>query len=674
MKKNHCRYCVIAAGVALSAMTAGCPSGGNGNFDGSTDTLQEEDTGQPGPVIDLVRPNRGPASGGTAVEISGRNFSDGIIAYFGPDEAAGVAFRNSALIVATTPPGELGPVTVRVQNPDGQSSELAGGYTYIEADAITWCVLDRPASAAAVVGVATEPFFGVVEFPGRTNGAGQGSGITAQAGFGPGGSDPTASGGWTWVDAAYGGDVDGPSAGDLARDEYSASLTADAAGSYDAAFRFSSDGGVTWVVCDMNPSDFPSYSPGDAAALEVTSPPLIDFCILQGPATIDVNAGESTPMILGRIRVSGYTDVTSGAVGFITAEAGYGPDGSDPQTSTAWQWKSAAFDSDTGAEDQYGTAVTAPSTAGSYDVAYRFSVDGRATWTLCDTDGSDNGYSPAMAGSMTVEEPPVTVGWCKTQWPLETWTGPGFRTDPVYGRVYMSGVTPGPGIGAGIAAQLGYGARGSDPATAAWTWTDAAYFTDADHTGIDDADEYICDFTVASAGEYSYAYRFSADGGTSWVFCDLGGTDDGFDPADTGYLRVVTTTVPIDWCNTQSPPSVTVPLAGETEQIYGQVYSATGGTASPGRTFGIIAELGYGPDGSDPTTSIEWVWKRANFNVDVGNNDEFMRTLSGFPSAGAYDYAYRFTGSWGASWAYCDLSGADFPAYTTADAGSLTVE
>jgi hypothetical protein len=664
------RIILFMAAFGSMAVLPGCPSNTNGKFDGVTDGVDGDDQPLPGPIIGDISPNRGPAAGGTVVEITGENFADGIQAFFGSAEAAAVTFINPALITATTPAGAPGPVTVRVENPDGQSSQIAGGFTYLEGEAIPWCAVDRPASAAVFTGEASEPFYGIVELPGRTGGPGQGDGITAQAGYGPDGTSPDDSG-WTWVDAAYGADVDGAEAGDLARDEYGASLTAAAAGDYDVAFRFSFDGGATWTVCDMNASDFPGYSSADAAQLLVTGAPAIAFCILHQPTALTVTAGEATEEILGRLRIVGYTDVTSGGLDFVTAQVGYGPDGSDPASSTAWDWNSAVFDADTGSEDQYGGVLEAPTTTGSYDVAYRFSIDGGAAWTVCDTDGSDNGYDAAAAGSMTVEEPAVVVDWCKTQWPEETWTGPGFQTDPFYGRVQRTGVTEGAGQGPGILAQLGWGARATHPDT--WSnWVDAGYFADSDYTGVDDADEYAAQLTVPAAGEYSAAFRFSADGGLTWTPCDLGGTDDGFSADATAYLRVVVTTLAIEWCNTQWPATLTVPLTGESDTVYGQVLSA-GATSTPGRTMGIIAEVGYGPDGSDPASAAGWSWKRANFNVDVGSNDEFMGTLGGFSAAGAYDYAYRFTGDWGETWSCCDLNGST-DGYAPANAGSLTVE
>ena len=666
------KYFTLFPVFALAAAGCGAPET---ESDGYTDLYQEEEPADPAPEIEDVRPNKGPTTGGTVVEIEGKNFQDGILVYFASRESTDVDYLNPVLITARVPQGDAGTVTVKIENPDGQTAELAGGFTYEDVTAISWCSVDRPSSAYGTAGEETEPFYGIVEFPGTTDGSGRGDGIDAQAGFGPDDSDPQEDGDdWTWVDADYSADADGDEEGDLARDEYSAALIVDTDGSYDVAFRFSSDGWETWINCDMDASDFPEYDYHDAASLEISSlPETVDHCILHAPLSTSAGPSESTEMIYGKVRVNDYTDATEGALGFISAEVGYGPDGSNPESSAEWHWKGADFDEDTDPSDQYGAMLTAPASAGSYDYAYRFRA-GAGDWTYCDSDGSDNGYGAGSAGDLTVEAPPPLVDWCRAQWPEETWTGPDFPTDPLYGHVFHEGVTEGGGAGSGITAEVGWGAHGSDPSSGGWTWVTASYLNDVDHLELDDADEYVTTLTISSAGDYSYAFRFSVDSGENWLFCDLDGSTDGYETGNAGYLRVVSTTVPIDWCNLQHPPDAEATLSGETEQIYGQVYSDSGGTSTPGRTMNIIAELGYGADGSDPTAAPgDWTWIRANYNTDVGSNDEFMAVLGGFSAAGTYDYAYRVTGDWGTEWTYCDLDGDDFPAYDAADAGDLTV-
>ena len=94
-------------------------------------------------------------------------------------------------------------------------------------------------------------------------------------------------------------------------------------------------------------------------------------------------------------------------------------------------------------------------------------------------------------------------------------------------------------------------------------------------------------------------------------------------------------------------------------------------TNHPGATAGLVAELGYGPDGSDPSVNpAAWQWTPAVYNLDVGNNDEFMARLT-VPAPGAYDYCYRYS-YFGGPWLYADLDGTN-NGYSPSQAGALTV-
>jgi glycosidase len=128
----------------------------------------------------------------------------------------------------------------------------------------------------------------------------------------------------------------------------------------------------------------------------------------------------------------------------------------------------------------------------------------------------------------------------------------------------------------------------------------------------------------------------------------------------------------IGWANLQWPPSMThvISVTDRTDGVYGQVW-IDGETSKPGPTPGLTAELGFGPDGSDPSAG-GWTWVPAAFNVDAGNNDEFVASL--LPeSTGTFDYAYRYSTTGGREWTYADLDGIG-NGYSPSQAGSLTVE
>lgn len=128
----------------------------------------------------------------------------------------------------------------------------------------------------------------------------------------------------------------------------------------------------------------------------------------------------------------------------------------------------------------------------------------------------------------------------------------------------------------------------------------------------------------------------------------------------------------IGWANLQWPPSMThvISTTDRTDNAYGQVW-IDGASNAPGQTDSLRAQLGFGPEGSDPSGNAAWTWIEASFNVDAGNNDEFVASM--LPEAvGTYDYAYRYTTTDGRDWIYADLDG-NGNGYSPAQAGSLTV-
>ncbi len=143
----------------------------------------------------------------------------------------------------------------------------------------------------------------------------------------------------------------------------------------------------------------------------------VDYCHLQWPCSTTAAAGEETEVIYGWVFHAGVTEGEGEGAG-MTAQVGWGEDGSTPGDD--WTWTAARYLGDKDgltegdlANDEYQSSFEAPSTAGDYDFAFRFSMDGGSTWSTCDRGGdeggecegtgSDDGYSPADAGQLTVE-------------------------------------------------------------------------------------------------------------------------------------------------------------------------------------------------------------------------------------------------------------------------------
>ncbi|MBT0654243.1 beta strand repeat-containing protein [Geomobilimonas luticola] len=118
-----------------------------------------------------------------------------------------------------------------------------------------------------------------------------------------------------------------------------------------------------------------------------------------------------------------------------------------------------------------------------------------------------------------------------------------------------------------------------------------------------------------------------------------------------------------------SPSAITVTTTTSTPNIYGQVTVWNVTTAGPGPVAGLVGEVGYGPQGTDPS-SPSWIWKTATYNTQQGGNHEYVTNLS-VTTAGSYDYAYRFS-YFGGPYVYGDLTGSN-DGYSSANAGKLTV-
>ena len=200
--------------------------------------------------------------------------------------------------------------------------------------------------------------------------------------------------------------------------------------------------------------------------------------------------------------------------------------------------------------------------------------------------------------------------------------------------------------------------------------------------------------SVAGAASYN-VYRSPVTGG-GWVKANTspvsgtGFTDTGLTNARTYYYVVKALDsagnesaasnevhalphLTIGWANLQWPPTLThtISAVNRTDNVYGQVW-IDGVTNQPGATEGLRAQLGFGPDGSNPAGNAQWTWVDAGFNTDAGNNDEFVASM--LPETiGIYDYVYRYTTTNGRDWLYADLDGPVANGQAPNNPGKLTV-
>lgn len=131
--------------------------------------------------------------------------------------------------------------------------------------------------------------------------------------------------------------------------------------------------------------------------------------------------------------------------------------------------------------------------------------------------------------------------------------------------------------------------------------------------------------------------------------------------------------LPIGWANLQWPPSLnhTISVTTRTDNVYGQIW-IDGATSAPGATPGLMAQLGFGPAGSNPDGNTDWTWIDAGFNGNAGNNDEFVASM--LPeSVGNFHYLYRYSTTNGRDWLYADQNGPIAAGNLPANPGVLTV-
>ena len=267
---------------------------------------------------------------------------------------------------------------------------------------------------------------------------------------------------------------------------------------------------------------------------------LPDWCILQHPASLSTTLGVPTVNIYGRVFEPEMTNTENWHPGII-AQLGVGPDGSEPFDE--WVWANAIFNDQYNDNDEYQAAITVDE-PGEFDYSYRFSIDGGVTWLYCDLNGStEGGYTLDQAGSLTIG---TGVDWGNLQSPHDVEVEAGETAGPFFGQVYLEGVTEAEGPGEGITVQLGYGPDGTHPSDTEelWSWIDAVY--NEGFLEINNNDEYIGSLIVLEPGEYDVAFRYSGDGGRSWLYGDIDGSGNDYNPDLSCSLTVTDVLPPVE--------------------------------------------------------------------------------------------------------------------------------
>jgi len=145
------------------------------------------------------------------------------------------------------------------------------------------------------------------------------------------------------------------------------------------------------------------------------------------------------------------------------------------------------------------------------------------------------------------------------------------------------------------------------------------------------------------------------------------GADPGPDaPTDKADLTIL-------FANLQFPPTLShvISAVDSTDRIYGQLYIDGATDAQDEPVSGITAQVGYGPEGTAPS-SDDWRWfdMRPNPGHDFAqDNDEYVGRM--LPRrTGTFRFTTRWSTDGGQTWTYTDKVG---PPYDESDTGGLTV-
>lgn len=241
------------------------------------------------PVIDKMIPSDGFANSNTPVVITGKNFKQGARVFI--DGGSGAIIQTVSVsspvslsfIMPQNPYGNLTTpqtVSVAVMVNTLLSNSVDFQYTVTQPMDAKFKGSVLTASTSAYKEFSSDPIEAQIFVEGTTDTSTGDSGkITAQIGYGTVGKDPSKEAGFKWFSARF--NRDDTSGYDI----YDGTLTVPLSQTYDVAFRFSQDGGKTWVYADTDETDL-SYDTAKAAKLTAKDAPP-NYCQSDGDCNLN---------------------------------------------------------------------------------------------------------------------------------------------------------------------------------------------------------------------------------------------------------------------------------------------------------------------------------------------------------------------------------------------------
>lgn len=223
-----------------------CTDGKDNDCDGITDISDSECL----LGIDLIEPDDGVLPGGDELVLNG-NSMDVVVSVLIDGKEAEFTVVSSFEIRVVTPAGDaVGPVDVQIASPL-VAFTVSNGFTYTAKDLTPdySCRMTAPAvDVIRDVGASVPEMTGQSLVPQTV----AGNLVEFSLGYGPRATDPAVAPGWMWTDAGAVGVV---ASGANWLTDWSTNPVAENGGYFDFGARLSTDGGYTWVYCDLDGSE-----------------------------------------------------------------------------------------------------------------------------------------------------------------------------------------------------------------------------------------------------------------------------------------------------------------------------------------------------------------------------------------------------------------------------------
>ncbi|WP_294735631.1 GEVED domain-containing protein [uncultured Flavobacterium sp.] len=385
---------------------------------------------------------------------------------------------------------------------------------------------------------------------------------------------------------------------------------------------------------------------GDRLAVMVTIPEM-DWVNLQWPPVLEIVEGTT-----GTAYAQGFEPgVTPGAGPGIGVSAWIAVSTEDTDPSTWTTWVPMTFNTQVGENDEFMAEIGDGLEPGTYYYASRFqylegpysyggySADGGSFWNgtdyvsgvltvTCGTEAPVADAEQAVCDAGTIADLMATGD--NVQW-YDAATDGAMLADTdelVDGTTYYASQTMGCESLTRTAVTVTINVTAAPTGDAEQTVENGATVAGLMATGDD-----IQWYDAATEGTMLSSTDALVDGTMYYASQTMNGCE-----SQERFAVTVTVSEPtMDYVNLQYPGEVTVSIA-QSAMVYVQAHE-TGVTEGTGPGAGVAAWIGISTEDTDPSTWIDWI--PTTFNIQSGDNDEFVASIGSELEAGTYYYAAR---------------------------------